>query len=91
MMAALLATGRAALERLDAVLAAQSFLLGETPTIADLAVYGYAHRRGRGRARGLRRRSTPGASASARCPGSAGELAPYPENSMAGASRSIYD
>src|SRR6478735_478026 len=83
MMAALLATGRAALERLDAVLATQSFLLGETPTIADLAVYGYAHLADEVGLVGF-------PAVDAWCerlralPGFAGELAPYPENSMAG-------
>ncbi len=90
MMAALLATGRAALERLDGVLAQQPFLLGDAPTIADLAVYGYAHLAGEVGLAGF-------AAVDAWCerlralPGFAGELAPYPENSMAGASRSIYD
>ena len=90
MMAALLVTGRAALERLDGVLAQQPFLLGDTPTIADLAVYGYAHVAGEVGIEGY-------AAVDAWCeriralPGYTGDLAPYPENSMAGASRSIYD
>jgi glutathione S-transferase len=90
MMAALLTTGRAALERLDAVLGTQPFLLGETPTIADVAVYGYGHLAGEVGLEGF-------VAVDAWCerirslPGYIGELAPYPENSMAGASRSIYD
>lgn len=90
MMAALLATGRAALERLDGVLGTQPYLLGDAPTIADLAVYGYAHLAGEVGIEGF-------AAVDAWCerirslPGYTDDLAPYPENSMAGASRSIYD
>jgi glutathione S-transferase len=87
-----LATGRQALDRLDAVLGVQPYLLGDAPTIADLAVYGYAHVAGDV---GLDLGGWPAVDAwCARIrslPGYAGELKPYPPNSMAGASRSIYD
>ena len=92
MMAALLATGRAALERLEGVLEAQPFLLGEAPTIADLAVYGYAHL---APDVGLDLAGFPAVEAWCgrirSLPGYIHDLAPYPPNSMAGASRSIYD
>lgn len=68
------------------MLTTQPYLLGADPTIADLAVYGYAHVAGAvgldgftaidawcERIRSLR--------------GFAGALAPYPANSMEGASR----
>ena len=87
-----LARGRQALDRLQVVLDAQPFLLGDAPTIADLSVYAYAHVAGDA---GLDLHDWPAVAAwCARVralPGHPGELEPYPENSMAGASRSIYD
>jgi glutathione S-transferase len=87
-----LGRGRQALDRLEAVLGTQPYLLGETPTIADLSVYAYAHVAGDA---GLDLDGWPAVAAWCErirsLPGFAAELAPYPENSHAGASRSIYD
>ncbi|MGZ6705830.1 MAG: glutathione S-transferase family protein [Solirubrobacteraceae bacterium] len=87
-----LAIGRGALDRLDGVLGAQPFLLGDAPTIADLSVYGYAHVAGDA---GLDLAGWRAVAAwcerIASLPGYAGELAPYPPNTRPGAGRSIYD
>ncbi len=85
-------TGREALAILDAELATRPFLVGDAPTIADLAVYGYAHvadeaqiplapyaavRAWIGRLEAL--------------PGFENDFAPYPPNAAPGAGSSIYD
>jgi glutathione S-transferase len=84
--------GREALAILDAELAAGPFLVGATPTIADLAVYGYAH--------AAEEAQIPLAPYPAvrswiarleALPGFANDLAPYPPNAAPGAGRSIYD
>ena len=81
--------GANALALLDAELARRDWLVGERCTIADLAVYGYAHRAGDV---GL----SFGAHASAwmdrirALPGFVDDLAPYGENARPGAGRSIY-
>ncbi len=85
-------TGRAALAILDAELAARPFLVGAAPTIADLAVYGYAHA-----AEEAQIPLAPYAAVLAwidrleALPGFANDLAPYPPNAAPGAGRSIYD
>jgi glutathione S-transferase len=86
-----LETGADALRVLDAHLGARAWLVGDRPTIADLAVFGYAHVADEA---GLdlaahahlgawmqRLRSLPGFVA---------DLEPYPPNARQGAGRSIY-
>jgi glutathione S-transferase len=81
--------GAGALELLEAQLAARAWLVGEGPTIADVAVYGYAHV---AHEAGLE----PGEHVRAwferlrALPGFVADLEPYPENARAGAGRSIY-
>jgi glutathione S-transferase len=84
--------GREALAILEAQLTARPFLVGHTPTIADLAVYAYTHVADEG--------GVPLAPFSAvtawierleALPGFANDLAPYPANASPGAGRSIYD
>lgn len=86
------ATGGDALAVLDAHLAGRGWLVGERASIADLAVYGYAHVAPDA---GL---SFAGLSALVAwlerieaLPGFANDLAPYPANARPGAGRSIYD
>jgi glutathione S-transferase len=80
------------LELLDSHLALQKFFVGETYSVADLGIYGYVHVAGEA---GLD--LEPYASVRlwlARVqeqPGHMNDLEPYPPNSYAGASRSIYD
>jgi glutathione S-transferase len=80
------------LELLDAHLAQQDFLVGGTYTVADTGIYGYVHVAGEA---GLD--LEPYASVRlwvARVqeqPRYLNDLEPYPPNSYAGASRSIYD
>jgi glutathione S-transferase len=91
-VAARQATGREALAILDAELTARPFLVGETPTIADLAVYGYAHVADEG---GIPLAAYAGVTAWVdrleALPGFVNDLAPYPPNASPGAGRSIYD
>ena len=81
--------GAGALELLEAQLAERAWLVGEGPTIADVAVYGYAHV---AHEAGLE----PGEHVRAwferlrALPGFVADLEPYPENARAGAGRSIY-
>ena len=84
--------GREALAILDAELTSRPFLVGDTATIADLAVYGYAHV--------AEEAEIPLAPYPAvrswiarleALPGFVNDLAPYPPNAAPGASRSIYD
>jgi glutathione S-transferase len=81
--------GAAALELLDAELAARHWLVGDRCTIADLAVFGYGHRAADV---GLQ----PGPHLAAwiarvrALPGFVDDLAPYGENARPGAGRSIY-
>jgi glutathione S-transferase len=85
-----LARGRHALDVLDAQLAGRSFLVGDGPTIADIALFAYvsvaadaglAHPAGVAawleRVRAL--------------PGFVDDFVTYPDNARPGASRSIYD
>ena len=101
-----LLTGRASAERLagrvqlardtlailDAHLARRPFLLGDDPTIADVAVFAYGSRAGD---IGLPPTSWPAFDAwlgrMRALPGFVDDLVPYPANARAGASRSIYD
>jgi glutathione S-transferase len=89
-VARLLELGRGALAMLDAHLTEHAFLVGETATIADVACFAYAHVAPDA---GLE----PPAAVAAwlnrvrALPGFVDDLAPYPANARAGASRSIYD
>jgi glutathione S-transferase len=91
-VAARQAIGREALAILDAHLSAGAFLVGETPTIADLAVYAYTHVAAEA---GVPLTPFPAVTAwIARLevlPGFANDLEPYPPNAAPGAGRSIYD
>jgi glutathione S-transferase len=82
--------GREALAMLEAHLAGRAFLVGDGPTIADVACFAYGHvapdaglahppavTAWLDRVRGL--------------PGFVDDLVPYPANARPGASRSIYD
>ena len=81
--------GAAALELLDAHLAQRDWLVGDGPTIADLAVFGYGHV---AHEAGL----TPGERVRAwferirALPGFVADLEPYGANARPGAGRSIY-
>jgi glutathione S-transferase len=83
------ATGSGALEILDAHLRERVWLVGERATIADVAVFGYAHVAHEG---GF----DPGGHVRAWCermralPGFVADLEPYPDNARLGAGRSIY-
>jgi len=82
--------GTVALERLEAELAGRDWLVGAGPTIADVAVFGYAHV---AHEAGL----VPGPNVQAwferirALPGFVADLEPYGANARAGAGRSIYD
>lgn len=82
--------GRAGLKRLARHLEDRAFVVGDAPTIADLSIFAYTHvapdadlelapaiERWIARVEAL--------------PGFMNDLAPYPDNAHAGASRSIYD
>ena len=90
--AARFAVGEEALAVLDEHLAGRSFLVGERCSIADVSVFAYTHvapdagydlGRYPAVAAWLERVRNE--------PGFVDDLAPYPENASAGASRSIYD
>jgi glutathione S-transferase len=87
-----LALGRSALEMLGAHLGAREWLVGEACTIADVANFAYAHVADEA---GLRLGDHPAVCAwldrVRALPGFIDDLAPYPDNARAGASRSIYD
>ena len=82
--------GAAALELLDAELGRRDWLVGAGPTIADVAVYGYAHV---AHEAGL----APGPGVRAwferirALPGFVADLEPYGANARPGAGRSIYE
>lgn len=84
------ATGRAALDVLEAHLSGRRWLVGERPTIADLSAFAYAHV-------GMDAGLSPGPAVSTwigrveALPGFVNDLVPYPENARPGAARSIYD
>jgi len=83
---------RDTLDILAAHLAERPFLLGDDPTIADVAVFAYGSRAGD---IGLPLASWPAVAAWAgrirRLPGFIDDFEPYPANARPGASRSIYD
>jgi glutathione S-transferase len=84
------ARGRTALDMLERDLAGRTWIVGDRPSIADLALFAYAHvapapdldpwpavRAWIGRIEAL--------------PGFVDDYVPYPANAQAGAGRSIYD
>jgi glutathione S-transferase len=81
-----------ALQFLDDYLRARAFLLGGRYTIADIAVYGYAHV---AHEAGLDMSAYPAVrrwlARVAGQPGHVNDLAPYPGNARPGAGSSIYD
>jgi glutathione S-transferase len=83
---------RSALEILDRHLAERTFLAADRYTIADIAVFGYTRVAGEAGIDLDRYQAVErwiGAVTST--PGFMNDLAPYPANAQAGASRSIYD
>ena len=84
--------GEAALEVLDEHLAERSFLVGERCSIADVSSFAYTHV-APDAGYDLDRYPEVGAwlARVREQPGFVDDLAPYPENARAGASRSIYD
>lgn len=85
-----LATGRHALEVLDAHLTGREFVVGDGPTIADLALFAYISR-----AEDAGLEHPPGVAAWTEriraLPGFVDDFVTYPENARPGVSRSIYD
>jgi glutathione S-transferase len=85
-----LESGRGALAHLDAHLAAHDWLVGESPTIADIGVFAYTSRAPQA---GLEH--PPHVSAwldrVRALPGFVDDFIVYPDNARPGASRSIYD
>jgi len=83
--------GAGALDVLEAELAERPFLVGGRYSIADIAVYGYAHV---AEEAGLDLAERPAVRAwrdrVAAQPGYVEDLAPYPDNAREGAGRSIY-
>ena len=88
----LLAKGRSLLATLDARLDGRDWVALEVPTIADVALFGYAHVAGDA---GFDLAARPSVGAWLErvraLPGYANDLIAYPPNAMPGASRSIYD
>jgi glutathione S-transferase len=86
------AAGREALELLDRHLATQPFVAGEAYTIADIALYGYAHVAGEA---GFALEDLPCVDAWLRRvvaqDDHLNDVQPYPANARPGAGRSIYD
>jgi glutathione S-transferase len=86
------AAARSALEILDRHLADRTFLAADRYTIADIAVFGYAHVAGDA---GIDLAAYPAVQrwirAVAATPGFMNDLAPYPANAHPDGSRSIYD
>jgi glutathione S-transferase len=86
-----LETGAAALQLLDATLAARDWLVGDGPTIADVSVYAYAHVAPDA---GLDLAPLPALRAwterIAALPGYMNDFVRYPPNANEGAGRSIY-
>jgi glutathione S-transferase len=83
---------RGALEMLDAHLSAREWLVGDGPTVADVANFAYTHV---AEEAGLALAEHPAVVAwldrVRALPGFINDLEPYPANAHAGASRSIYD
>jgi glutathione S-transferase len=88
----LLAQGRSLLAGLDRRLDGRDWVAVDVPTIADIALFGYAHVAGDA---GLDVAAHPSVEAwldrTRALPGYVNDLVPYPPNAMPGASRSIYD
>ena len=91
-LAGRLRTARETLDLLAAHLAGRPFLLGDRPTIADVAVFAYGSRAGD---IGLPIEAWPAFAAWGdrvrALPGFVDDFVPYPANARPGASRSIYD
>ena len=87
-----LALAEGALETLEAHLEARDWLVGESPTIADLSVFGYAHVAPDA---GFELAAYPAVAAwldrVRALPGYLNDLVPYPDNARPGRSDSIYD
>ena len=85
-----LATGRHALDVLDAHLSGREFVVGDGPTIADLALFAYISRAADA---GLAHPPDVGAwiDRVRALPGFVDDFVTYPENARPGVSRSIYD
>jgi glutathione S-transferase len=92
LVAARRALGAGALEILEGVLRDRPFLVEDSYSIADIAVYGYAHV---AEEAGLSLDERPAVrewlGRMAAQPGYMNDLAPYPANARPGAGRSIYD
>jgi glutathione S-transferase len=88
----LLAKGRAVLAQLDRRLDGRDWVAVDAPTIADIALFGYAHVAGDA---GFDLAAHPAIEAWLEriraLPGYVNDLIPYPPNARPGASRSIYD
>jgi len=83
---------RRAMELLDDALSSRDWLVGARPSIADLANYAYASRSDEARVPLAEHPHVAAWIARLRAlPGFVDDLAPYPRNAQAGASRSIYD
>jgi len=86
------AVGAAALDILDNHVRHRSWLVGDTPSLADLGVFAYAHVASDA---GLDLAGRPSLSAwlgrIRALPGYVNDLEAYPENARSGAGRSIYD
>jgi glutathione S-transferase len=77
---------------LDSELSKREFLVGDAYTVADIGVYGYAHVAGEAGLDITRYASLDAWLGRVQAqPGYMNDLEPYPPNSHAGASRSIYD
>jgi glutathione S-transferase len=88
----LLAKGRSVLAKLDRRLDGRDWVAFDVPTIADIALFAYAHVAGDA---GFDLAAHPSVEAwldrVRALPGYVNDLVPYPPNAMPGASRSIYD
>ncbi len=84
--------GRTALDMLEAALAGRHWIVGERPSIADLALFAYAHVAPDA---GIDLEPWPGVQAwigrIEALPGFMDDYVPYPPNARPGAGRSIYD
>jgi len=88
----LLAEGRSVLARLDRRLDGRDWVALDVPTIADIALFGYAHVAGDAAFDLAAHPSVEAWLDRVRAlPGYVNDLVPYPPNASPGASRSIYD
>jgi glutathione S-transferase len=84
--------GEEALALIDAQLHTRDWLVGDGPTIADIAVYGYAHVADEAGLDLARHRHVGAWMERIRAlPGFVADLEPYPPNARPGMGRSIYD